>query len=158
DGRLISTHASISGLQFSPDSLHLAYMATDGFAGIFASVVEDEKPVLQGSIGSNMPNPSAFFRFSPDSQHLAFVVTNGTSGKSAVFEDGKAVGGFHQAVSDIAFSSTNRLAFLATDPRPFVNGVVQRQVFVDGTALGPTYVDVKQLQFSPDGRHVAFLA
>ncbi len=162
DGKAVGgTYQSITSLQFSPDSKHLIFAGTgDGQA----QLIEDGN--VQGTylyLGE--------VKFSPDGKHLAFVATD-SNGKQEVFEDGNVVGGEHSWISSLQFSSDSQhLAFVANDyplirppilvAEPLIVPIYWNstaEVIEDGQVVGGTHSSISDLQFTPDGQHLAFVA
>ncbi|NLG85109.1 MAG: hypothetical protein GX493_11005, partial [Firmicutes bacterium] len=124
---------------FSPDGKRIAYMARKGAKW---SVVVD------GRAGPEYLSLS-YLTFSPDGKRLAYGATKGD--QWFVVLDGKEMSTLHSFVAYLTFSPDGRRFAYAAD-----SGTKQFMV-VDGRA-GPEYDATGEPVFSPDGRHIAYVA
>jgi Tol biopolymer transport system component len=128
---------------FSPDGQHFLYLASrhEG-TGMHYTVVFDGKPGLEFDrfFGAN---------FSPDGHHVAYVGTTGNLGK--VVYDG---------VAEIPTDGDGLLFSLNGSRYAYVTGKYgssSHTVVVDGKP-GPEFYLIRDLNFSPDGRHFVYTA
>jgi hypothetical protein len=131
---------AIGALAFSPDSKRLAYAASRGAS--WRLVVDGREGPPFSAIGTAL--------FSTDSRRVAYIAQRGRAWHVVI--DG-AIGPPFDAIlaGSLTFSADGtRVAYAGhrTDG--------DHAVF-DG-AVGPAYRGLRQLQFSPDGAHVGYLA
>lgn len=133
---------------FSPDSNHLAYVADEnlGIPGHRQFVILDEDE------GKRYKEVSREPVFSPDSQHLVYRAWDGTD-SFVVFDDKEqrtSGGGF------VFSPDSNRLAYQDSKQGMWAQTIAS-WVIVDGKK-GKTYNDVGDITFSPDSKHVSYIA
>jgi dipeptidyl aminopeptidase/acylaminoacyl peptidase len=137
--------AGVSQLQFSPVGHNLAFVASSA-GNTSAQVIENGKNV--GGIFGSIQD----LKFSPDGTELAFIGLSAGNTSAQVIENGKNVGGTFTSVTDLTFSPVgDHLAFVANND----------QVFEDGHTVGGTFSEDGEgpsgIQFSSDGKHIAFV-
>jgi hypothetical protein len=159
DGKVVGTaHQSVGFATFSPDSKHLAFVTSDNQ---MSQIIEDGKAV--GAAHQFVGSPT----FSPDSKHLVFTASDNNSG--VVIKDGKVIASGYQTFEQVQFSGDGKhLAFFGystTFDSTQGSWTTTAQVFEDGVAVGGVFsstsssiwtIPVNSLQFSPDGKHLAF--
>ncbi|MDQ6624214.1 MAG: hypothetical protein M3Y86_12130 [Verrucomicrobiota bacterium] len=136
----------LSTIIFSEAGEHFAYLARLGQGQVTV--------VLDGNPG---PTVEAVERiqFSPDGKHLAYWAR--PKNNSVVVLDGELSAAYEDiAMDSLRFSASNRLGYLARKKQEGreVNAAV---AVIDGKESEP-YNRVEQLQFSPDGARVGFVA
>jgi Tol biopolymer transport system component len=151
DERESNAHQSIApaSLRFSADGKRLAYVVNDPDG--WRCVVDGKAGPLCRAIDTRT------FAFSPDGGHFRYQASlissevviadnappNAVPGQPAPMEVVASPDGQHTATRMVKDSGTSQ----ATE-----------QVLLDGKPVGETYARVAQLQISPDGKHVAFIA
>lgn len=133
---------------FSPDSNHLAYGAEERWG----SLEHRQFVVLDEIEGKRYNGVSREPVFSPDSQHLVYSAWDGR-GSFIVFD------GVEQKTSgyDFVFSpDSNRLAYRCSKQGMWFQAITD-WVIVDGKK-GKTYDGVGDITFSPDSKHVCYIA
>ena len=126
---------------FSPDSSHFAYFAKKGGNG---TVIITDKEEIEG--GKD-------FIFSPDSSHFAYLKQKNIEEGTTVFVDDKAIGSY-EFVDNLIFSpNSKRIAYLI-----YENGKMFTVINGERSGKGYNFVYGKSLTFSPDNRHLAYIA
>jgi dipeptidyl aminopeptidase/acylaminoacyl peptidase len=185
DGEEQPYHHGVSDITFSPDSKHLAYVAVDLQQGVYEyTVILDGVPgKAYWFIGSGIQDSDGGLKFSPDSQRLAYVAVPGHLIRTLVVDG--VPGKVYTSVTDVTFSPDSRhIAYIADGVIAVLNNVettypaiegklilsqdalrsaaivsdsYNKAVAVDGVA-GKSYYWVLAPVFSPDGRHIAYVA
>jgi dipeptidyl aminopeptidase/acylaminoacyl peptidase len=164
DGREVRRHAWVlsGSLRFSPDGQRLIYLAADSIKGpVF--VVDDGKPGKP----YNYVHPESL-RFNPLGQ-LEFAAGVGDEpsgpsvgtpfggtimvGRDLYVIDGREMDGRRTGV--VHSADGRRSAWISPVAGP--HGVRAICAFIDGVQEKEVYQQIQFLQFSPDGRHCAFL-
>jgi Tol biopolymer transport system component len=144
-----------SPILFSPDSSHVAYVASDGDNSILVLDAVEQKAY-----------PGIFFMtFSPDSRHLLLKTKAGA--QDVVVVDGKEGKPYPSILQEtITFSPTGRLAYRATvteqrpvEGEPGTTTEVDKEAFIvaDGVE-GTRFPAVNYPSFSADGTYLAYTA
>lgn len=140
---------------FSPDGQHLAYIASKPVLGFLPPKIF---AVVDGQEQKSYELVEAI-QFSPDSKHLAYDADKKWNRESVVVLDGKE-SKTYSGLSGKAFSlDGNQLAFIAhrrSDKNPESTGT--DLVVVNGKEGKPYQSISFLLRFSPDSKHLAYLA
>ncbi|MBV8858975.1 MAG: PD40 domain-containing protein [Acidobacteria bacterium] len=153
DGKEGPTYENVDidfgGKPFSPDGQHYAY------AALRKTGDEEEKflVVADGKEGKPYDYVTGV-TYTPDGAHLLYLAYDRARGKSFLVRDGEEVGSYNNVpdTSDIHFSPDGkRMFFRLRKEEGGKDGLV-----VDGRAY--YYDDIKDAEFSEDGRHFVFKA
>lgn len=129
-------------IRFSEDSQKVAYTITRDRR---TKIIVGKKPVaeLNGKVLS--------VAFSSNLDHYAYVVSEGN--KNIAVVDGKVITGDFESVREIALSPDGK-RYLAVAR----NNLGREYVVSDGVKLGKEYGRITQLNFSPNGKSIAYSA
>jgi WD40 repeat protein len=146
-----------TGLQFSPDSQHVAYFANN------SSTAGPSFIVVDGKKGKEYATINKIF-FSPDSKRIAYLVEDNRLVKDPHFPQGRflvidgqqgKVYGWIQNQTSIFSPDSQRYAYFARDEK-----FGKAFVVVDGREEGRQFSgvnDTNALRFSPDSKHILYV-
>lgn len=164
DGKPSPVYADVRDLTLTPDGAHYAFLATlPGVAGPMRSVVVVDGVASPAYLGASDLEQApdgrvAYVAVTRTTDQSGELVVGGTSTPNpTTFNISRPGGGSSRLGFDIrhvAFSPDGKgFAFVKRlYPNPGV------QVIANGKPVGPTYQQVNQLQWSPDGTILFFLA
>lgn len=153
DGKEGPTYGNVDidfgGTPFSPDGQHYAYAAS-------RKTGDDEEKFLVVADGKEgkLYDYVTSVTYTPDGAHLLYLAFDRARGKSFLVRDGEEVGSYDNVPDSggIRFGpGGRRMYFRLRKEEGGKDGVV-----VDGRAF--YYDDIKDVEFSEDGRHVVFKA
>ena len=149
DGPVIDTADLIGNATFSPDSQHLSYIALKDRV---SSVVRDGQPYATCANGDKL---SAFLSYSPDSKRLMYILNHPEDGGQCVVVDGKEQLAWLRISNAIFNPTSDNVAYVAYKTKDEARVLTQ-----DGFLSDAVYADIASgsLTFSPDGKHVAYVA
>jgi WD40 repeat protein len=142
NGQMSKAYDMIHGVEFSPDSMQLAYIAQQG-EKFFVNVNQkrhDSYAVIDARQG---------LMYSSDSEHLAYVASRDEKSWHLVL-DGEP-GPEYGRIKHVTFSpDSSRLAYAAKKGGSW-------HIVEDGKT-GPGFKDIKRVAFSPDSESLAYIA
>jgi Tol biopolymer transport system component len=143
DSRLVAVIDDVEGQEaaefsFSPDGKRVAYVLRRD-TGTAVLVDGRQRPMYGGNVTQ--------LTFSPDGKHLAYMVNQFSPVQQFAVVDGRE-GSPSEAVSEFQFGADGRFAYLAR--RGF------EEVCVTDAGPGAVYIQVGDIHFSPDGKHLAY--
>ncbi len=145
NGQMSGRYDMIYALDFSPDSMKLAYIAQDG-EEFFVYVNQDRHESYP------LVHPDVGLVFSPDSEDLVYLAQTGDEEWSLI-KNGTARAAFEE-IKHLTFSpDSSRLAYAAKK-----DGKWHLAEGADGGDIGPAYDDIAHVAFCPQSENLAYIA
>jgi Tol biopolymer transport system component len=172
DGQAEGNFESIAGLTFSLDGAHCAYIGNSGYAaGAQGPGQADKKAhlIVDGKESAVFDEITGF-QFSADGQHLMCIAGKAQGDKKD--GNGRPLYDLFICLDAQQWPFTPKVTLQGTMP-PLLSPDGKRVAYVEATAAGTQgkgavitvngqkgseYENISQMQFSPDGQHVAYLA